>query len=71
MDWSSIVVAVIGALGAFLGVYFSNKKQTALMAYRLEVLEKKVDNHNHVAEKMIRIEKKIEDMEKAIERIGA
>ena len=41
MNWETIVVAVITAGFAFLGVYSSNRKQTALMAYRLEKLEGK------------------------------
>ena len=34
------------------GVYISNRKQEALVAYRLEKLEEKVDKHNNVVEKM-------------------
>lgn len=64
MQWENIIVAVITALGAFMGVYFANKKQTALMAYRLEVLEKKVDKHNNLEARIIRIEQRLDDMEK-------
>lgn len=64
MDWTTIVVAVITALGAFAGTYFSNKKQTALMAYRIEQLEKKVDRHNQVVERTFKLEQKVADMEK-------
>ena len=39
MDWATILVAVITAGFAFLGVYMSNRKQAALIAYRLEKLE--------------------------------
>ena len=39
MDWVTIIVAVITAGFAFLGVYTSNRKQAALVAYRLEQLE--------------------------------
>ena len=52
MNWETIVVAVITAGFAFLGVYTSNRKQTALMAYRLEKLEGKVDKHNQLVERM-------------------
>lgn len=62
MQWDNIIVAIITALGAFMGVYFANKKQTALMAYRLEVLEKKVDKHNNVVERLIKLEQKVDDM---------
>lgn len=64
MQWDNIIVAIITALGAFMGVYFANKKQTALMAYRLEVLEKKVDKHNNLEARIIRIEQRLDDMEK-------
>lgn len=64
MEWENIIIAIITALGAFMGVYVSNKKQTALMAYRLEVLEKKVDKHNNVLERLIKLEQKVEDIEK-------
>lgn len=56
MDWSSIVVAVITALGSFLAVYASNRKSAALTIYRLEQLEKKVALHNNVVERMYKVE---------------
>lgn len=64
MAWDNIIVAIVTAAGAFLGVYYANKKQTALMAYRLEVLEKKVDKHNNMDSRLIRIEQRLDDMEK-------
>lgn len=64
MQWDNIIVALITAVGAFMGVYFANKKQTALMAYRLEVLEKKVDKHNNLEARIIRLEQRLDDMEK-------
>ena len=64
MNWETIVVAVITAGFAFLGVYSSNRKQTALMAYRLEKLEGKVDKHNQLVERMYKVESKIESFEK-------
>ena len=56
MDWSSIVVAVITALGSFMAVYFSNRKSSALIAYRIDQLEKKVDRHNSVIERTYQLE---------------
>ena len=64
MNWETIVVAVITAGFAFLGVYSSNRKQTALMAYRLEKLEAKVDKHNNLVERMYRIESRMDILEK-------
>ena len=57
MDWATILVAVITAGFAFLGVYTSNRKQAALVAYRLEKLEAKVDQHNRLESRMDMIEK--------------
>ena len=65
MDWATILVAVITAGFAFLGVYMSNRKQAALVAYRLEKLEAKVDKHNSVIERMYRLESRMEIIEKA------
>ena len=64
MDWATILVAVITAGFAFLGVYMSNRKQAALVAYRLEKLEAKVDKHNSVVERMYRLESRMDILEK-------
>ena len=59
MNWESIIAALITAAFAFLGVYMSNRKQAALVAYRLEKLEEKVDKHNNVVERMYRLEEQV------------
>ena len=64
MNWETIAVAVITAGFAFLGVYISNRKQAALVAYRLEKLEEKVDKHNNVVERMYKLESRIDTLEK-------
>ena len=64
MDWITILVAIITAGFAFLGVYVSNRKQTALVAYRLEKLEAKVDKHNNVVERVYRLESRLESLER-------
>ena len=46
MDWlSSIVVGALALVGTISGAYLANRKSAALIAYRLEQLEKKVANH--------------------------
>ena len=74
MDWTSIVVAVITGGLAFLGVCVSNRRSGALIAYRLQELEAKVDKHNHFAERMPVIEEqmkvanhRIEDLERKVD----
>ena len=66
MNWETIAVAVITAGFAFRGVYISNRKQAALVAYRLEKLEEKVDKHNNVVERMYKLESRLETLEKEI-----
>ena len=46
------------------GAYFANKKSAALIAYRLEQLEKKVNQHNSVIERQYELEKKFAEHER-------
>lgn len=59
MDWLPVAASVVTALLSFLGVYLSNKKQTALMEYRLKQLEDKVDKHNSFDRRIVAIETKL------------
>ena len=52
----AIIVALITGAFSFLGVYFSNRRSQALIAYRLEQLEKKQDVHNGMIERMYKVE---------------
>jgi len=70
MNWTTIVVAVITALGAFLGTFISNRKQAALIAYRLEQLEIKVEKHNQVVERTIKLEQRVDDVVKDVEELS-
>ena len=40
---NEIIVALIVALGSLAGTYLSNRKNNALISYRLEQVERKVD----------------------------
>lgn len=68
-----IIIAVISMLGTASGAYFANKKSTALVAYRLEQLEKKQDVHNQVIDRVYQLEKGValntEDIKVANHRI--
>lgn len=67
MDWTAIIPALVTAGASFLGVYIANKKQTALMAYRLEQLEHKQDVHNRMIERVYILEGKMTEAEHEIE----
>lgn len=61
-----IIVALIGlagsAFGSLIGVIVSSK----LTQYRIEQLEKKVDKHNHVVERMYALEERVTVTEEKI-----
>ncbi len=63
----SIIVALITGGLALLGTYISNKRASALMAYRLEQLEKKVEKHNSIVERTYRLEACVDEIQKHME----
>lgn len=69
MSVETIIAALITAGFAFLGVYVSNRKQAALVAYRLEKLEEKVDKHNSVVERMFRLEETVKNLQDELKEI--
>lgn len=52
----SIIVAALALVGTLAGTYFANRKSAALIAYRLEALEKRVQAHNNLVERVYRLE---------------
>ena len=58
MNWTDIVVALLALVGTGIGSYSGFK----LTSYRVEQLEKKVDKHNHFAERLPVLEEKIKVM---------
>lgn len=70
MGTSEIIVAVLSLVGTFIGSYSGIR----LMSYRIEQLEKKVEKHNNVVERMALVEKdirvanhRIDDLERKVE----
>ena len=53
-----ILIAVLSFLGTCLGSWGGLK----LMSYRIEQLEKKVEKHNSVIERVFELEQKVSDM---------
>ena len=54
-----IIVAGLALVGSLSGTYFANRRATALIAYRLEQLEKKVNQHNRVVERTYALEEMV------------
>ena len=52
----TIIVAILSLVGTLAGAYIANRKSSALIAYRLEQLENKVNKHNQVIERTYKLE---------------
>lgn len=61
-----IIVGVLSLIGTLAGTYFANRKSSALIAYRLELLEKKVDKHNSAVERTFKLEEQTAVIEEKI-----
>lgn len=66
MDWLAVVAAAITAIFGFLGTFLSNRKQTAVVAYRIEELEKKVNKHNNLIERMYKVEGQVTELQHSV-----
>lgn len=53
---ADIIIAVLALVGSLGGTYFANRRQTALLDYRMGLLEKKMDKHNNVMERTFQLE---------------
>ena len=69
MDWTTVIAAAVTALCALFGTYLSNKRQSALMEYRLMQLERKVDKHNNVIERTYRLEGEVKELQNNMKEI--
>lgn len=54
-----IVVALIAAFGGIIGSFLGVVSSAKLMNYRISQLEKKVETHNSLIERMYKVEKEI------------
>ena len=52
---SEIIVAALALAGSLCGTYCANRRSSALIAYRPEQLEKKVEQHNTVIERQYKL----------------
>ena len=66
----NIIIAVLALVGTLAGAYLANRKSSALIAYRLEELEKRVQAHNNLVERTYHLEEKTEVQEEKIKIIN-
>lgn len=66
---SAVVVALIGAITNVLISKSANDKLSALVEYRLKILEEKQDKHNSVIERTYKLEYQVSDIQKDLSEI--
>lgn len=57
-----IIIAVLSLLGTLIGTFAGILTSTNLIKYRIEQLEKKVEKHNNVVERMALAENDIKNI---------
>ena len=62
----TIIVAVLGLLGSLVGTLGGIAINSKLSNYRIEQLEKKVDKHNNLIERMFKAEEAITVLDEKI-----
>lgn len=65
-----IIVAIITGGFALLGNYIANRKSAAVMEYRLQQLETKMEKHNQIIERTYRLEESTAIQEEKIKSVN-
>ena len=60
IDWTSIVVAIVSALGAGGGSLYGIRKSSCLTDYKIDKLTEEVRKHNDFASRIPVIEERLE-----------
>lgn len=64
MDTTAIILGIISFLGTVIGTFAGIITSAKLTNYRLKQLEKKVDKHNSLVERMYQVESDIRVLKK-------
>lgn len=59
----AVLSALVTGVLSLIGVYIANRKSSALIAYRLEELEKKVNKHNNLIERTYVLEGQVSELQ--------
>lgn len=65
----TIIVAVLSLVGTFIGTLGGILGANKLVVYRIDQLEKKVEKHNNVIERVFQLEKQLAVDEEEIEHL--
>ena len=61
--WITVIGGVITGILSLAGVIYANRKSAALIGYRIEQLEKKVEKHNNMIERVFALEGRMTEAE--------
>ena len=61
-SWLTLIGVVFTALLSLLGVVYSNRATRKVVVFRVDQLEKKVEKHNNVIERVYKLEQRMDDM---------
>lgn len=67
--WIGLIAAIITGVLSLIGVWVSNQKGQTLIAYRIDQLEKTVNKHNQVADRVKDLEGRMTECEHNITEI--
>lgn len=65
----TIIVAILSLVGTFIGTLGGILAANKLVVYRIDQLEKKVEKHNGVIERVFKLETRLEVDEEEIEQL--
>lgn len=68
---NNVLMAIISLLGSIVGTFGGIMAANRLTNYRLEELEKKVEKHNNVVERMYSLETRVAVDEEELEHLKA
>lgn len=65
----AVVVAILALIGTLVGTFGGIVTANKLSNYRIEQLEKKVEKHNNVIERVFKLETREDDLEKEVKHL--
>ena len=63
MNWDTVVVGIISLIGTLVGTLGGMVASAKLTTFRLEQLEKKVQAHNNLIERMYKVEGTVTELQ--------
>ncbi len=66
----TIIVAIISGIFTLVGSFGGIMASSRLTTYRIEQLEKKVDKHNSLIDRMYRVEERLAILESEVKEIN-